>query len=102
MDDRELKKLSRQDLLEMLVELSRENEKLKQQLDAANKELESKRIRLSEAGNIAEAAMRVNQVFETAQAAASQYLANIRLMEIQKQKELERLKAHNSGKDEKQ
>lgn len=42
--------------------------------------LESRRIELSEAGSIAEAALKLNGVFEAAQRAADQYLYNIRLL----------------------
>lgn len=37
-------------------------------------------IELEEAGNIAEAALRLNGIFETAQAAADQYLMNVRML----------------------
>ena len=100
MDDRELRKLSRQDLLEMLVELSRENEKLKAELEETQKKLQSKRIRISEAGNIAEASLQLNNVFEAAQKAAAQYLANIQLLERQKQKEIAQLRAMRNKPDE--
>ena len=92
MDDREIRKLSRQDLLEMLVELSKENEKLKNELDMANKKLQSRRIRVNEAGNIAEASLKINNVFEMAQAAATQYLENLEVLEKQKHQELQQIK----------
>lgn len=78
MTDKDLKKLRRVDLLEMLVALSKENEELKQKLKAANKELENRRIAINEAGSIAEAALKLNGIFEAAQRAADQYLDNIR------------------------
>lgn len=102
MDDRELRKLSRQDLLEMLVELSRENEKLKNELDMANKKLQSRRIRIEEAGNIAEASLRLNNVFESAQAAATQYLENLEALEKKKQQELEKVRELRKKLNEKE
>lgn len=102
MDDRDLRKLSRQDLLEMLVELSRENEKLKNELDMANKKLQSRRIRSEEAGNIAEASLRLNNVFESAQAAATQYLENLEALEKKKRQELEKVRELRRNLNEKE
>ncbi|MFR5875101.1 MAG: hypothetical protein ACLUFN_01280 [Eubacterium sp.] len=77
MTDKELKKLSRTDLLEMLIEQSKEIERLQEIIKQNEKELQSKKIMLNEAGSIAEASLKVNKVFENAQKAADQYLANI-------------------------
>ena len=78
MTDKELRKLRRGELLEMLLEQSRENEKLKKQLADLQEKLESREIILKESGSIAEAALKLNGVFEAAQKAAEQYLENIR------------------------
>ena len=78
MTDKELRRLSRTDLLEMLLEQSKEVERLQQELAEARQQLEERRIMTEEAGSIAEAALRINRVFEAAQAAADQYLENIR------------------------
>lgn len=75
--DRELRRLSRADLLELLVAESRENERLKAELEKANRRLESREIKLQESGSIAEAALKLNGVFEAAERAAQQYLENI-------------------------
>ena len=53
-------------------ELEKENEELK----AA---LEDRRILIEQSGSLAEASLKLNKVFEAAQAAADQYLENIRL-----------------------
>lgn len=76
--DRELRKLSRADLLELLLAESRENEMLRTQLKEAQEKLASREIELQNAGSIAEAALRLNGVFEAAEQAAQQYLENIR------------------------
>ncbi|MBR2811224.1 MAG: hypothetical protein IKD69_07575 [Solobacterium sp.] len=78
MQDRDLQKLKRADLLEMLVELSKENDALKRELEEAQRKLEDRNIILREAGNIAEASLRLNGVFDAAQKAAEQYLENVR------------------------
>ena len=78
MTDRELKKMSRAGLLELLVEERRENERLRARLDEAKRELADRRIEIEKAGSIAEAALGVNKVFEAAERAAAQYLENVR------------------------
>ncbi len=77
MTDKELKKLSRAELLQLLVEQSRQTEQLQAELDEVKKSADVRKIDLDEAGNIAEAALKINHVFEDAQAAAQQYLENI-------------------------
>ena len=86
----------------MLVELSRENEKLKNELDMANKKLQSRRIRIEEAGNIAEASLRLSNVFESAQAAATQYLENLEALEKKKRQELEKVRELRRNLNEKE
>lgn len=78
MTDRELRKLSRADLLELLLEQSRENEQLRKQLEQAEAKLADRKIEIEHAGSIAEAALRLNGVFEAAEQAAAQYLDNVR------------------------
>ena len=52
---------------------------LRRRSGLSQKELASRQIRLEQAGSIAEAALKLNGVFEAAQAACNQYLENIRL-----------------------
>lgn len=78
MTDRDLRKLSRAELLELLLEESRENERLRARLKRANERLADRRIQIESAGSIAEAALRLNDVFEAAELAAQQYLENVR------------------------
>lgn len=78
MTDKELRKLSRSELLEMLLIQSREVERLKNELEEANRKLEDRRIILKESGSIAEAALKLNDIFEVAQSAAEQYLESIK------------------------
>lgn len=93
MTELELKKLSRQELTELalkqsmqLENLRRAYESLYSETQSLRAELEERRIELDEAGSIAEAAMKLNGVFEAAEAASRQYLDNIRrLSERQEQ-----------------
>lgn len=83
MTNKELKKLSRADLLELLLVQTRESERLKKKLLAAEKELEERQMRMSTVGTLAEAMVEVNGVMAAAQAAADQYLENIAAMEAE-------------------
>lgn len=79
MTAKELKKLRRSDLLEMMLDLTKENEQLRQQLEQAQKQLEDRTIAILDSGTMAEAVFRLNGVFEAAQAACDQYIENMKL-----------------------
>ncbi len=78
MTDRELQKLKRVELLQLLVEQSRELDALRRELEETKKQLADRELHMQEAGSIAEASMQLNGVFEAAQRAADQYLESIR------------------------
>lgn len=93
----DLKRMSRRDLLEILILQSKKNDKLQEELNKVNELLETKKIMISEVGSIAEAALTLNKIFEVAQQAADQYLDNIKRIEqeqeeirIQLEKELDK------------
>lgn len=81
MTDKEVKRLSRAELLEMLLAQVEENKKLKLRLEKMQEELDSRQIMINKAGSIAEAALQLNGVFQAAEAAAVQYLENVRRLE---------------------
>lgn len=83
MTDKELKRLSRAELLEMLIEKSREIEALREQLDDALAQLNDRALRIENAGTMAEAALRVNGVLDAAQQAGAQYLENMQQRQSQ-------------------
>lgn len=74
MTDKELRKLSRAELIDILFELRTQNETLTAENQKLTAQLESRQLQITEAGSIAEAALRLNGVFEAAQAAADQYV----------------------------
>ena len=80
MTDKELRKLSRSTLLEMLVEESRENDVLRSQIEQLQQQLSERQLKINRAGSIAEASLQINQVFKTVEKAAEQYLENIRTL----------------------
>lgn len=81
-----LKKMSRKDLLELLVLQSKKIDKLTNELKETKELLLSKEIIIKESGSIAEASLKLNKIFENAQLAANQYLENIKRIEQEKVK----------------
>lgn len=78
MTNHELKKLSRSELLELMLAQSREIDQLREHLRQAEERLHCRQIDLNDVGSIAEASLKLNGVFLAAQNAASQYLENIK------------------------
>jgi len=78
MNKRELRRLSRADLLEMLIDQSKEVQELRQRLSEAEAALQNRELIIEDAGSIAEASLALNGVFEAAQNACDQYIENIR------------------------
>lgn len=74
---KELKSLSRGDLLELLLAQTERVEELEKELSEAKEKLESRDIFISKAGTLAEAALSINRVWQAADQAAAQYLANV-------------------------
>jgi len=107
-EQKDIKKMSRRDLLEILVLQSKKIDELQEKLDKTNELLNSKQIMVSEAGSIAEASLKLNKVFEVAQASADQYLESIKKIEEEQEKlrlklerQLEKMKATKKKKAEK-
>lgn len=73
-----LRKLSKLQLLELLAEQEKELLKLREELAQKEKELNERALIMEESGSIAEAALKINGVFEAAQAAAEQYLCSLK------------------------
>ena len=80
MTERELRRLSRSELLELLIAATRERAELEEKYEKAQEELKQRRIAVSSAGSIAEAALQLNGVFAAAEAACAQYQENLRAL----------------------
>ena len=91
MTEKEMKRLSRAELLELLLIQTRETERLKVKLEAARQQLANREIQIRESGSLAEAVLVVNGVVDAAQAAATQYLENIARMEAETQERCRRM-----------
>lgn len=100
MTDKELQKLSRKDLLQMLVAQSKQMQTLEENYAAAQAALEDRAIRLERSGSIAEAALQLNGVFEAAQAACQQYTQSIALLSQEQETICARREAESREKAE--
>ncbi len=80
MTNHEFKRLNRAQLIEIIYQLQLKQDELTKENLNLKMSLEDKRLRISEAGSIAEAALKINNCFESAQNAAQQYLNEIKLM----------------------
>ena len=79
MTEKELKKLNRYQLLEMILLQTEKIEELEKQLSNSRRLLEKQHIQVSQAGSIAEAALQLSGIFEAAQTAANTYLNNVKI-----------------------
>ena len=77
MNKNKYKRLSRAELLKLLIEESEKSESLEKQLKEAREELADRELKQNNAGSIAEAALALNSVFLAAEAACVQYMENI-------------------------
>ncbi len=85
-EKKELKRLSRQELLELLLAQTEELQRCRAENEELKAKLEDRELKLSNAGSIAEAALSLSGIFEAAQKAADEYLYNIRLHSEAKEK----------------
>ena len=87
MTDREFKRLSRSQLIDIIYQLQIKQKELEDENLQLKEELADKRIRLRQAGSIAEAALSIHDVLQTAQDAAALYLEEIRTMQAEVEEE---------------
>ena len=80
MTERELRRLSRADLLELLLAQRRENEQLRCILDQTQAQLADRTIKIDKAGSLAEASLQLSGIFTAAEDSCRYYMDNIRLL----------------------
>ena len=79
MTDKEFKRLSRSQLIDIIYQLQLKQEELTEDNEKLSKALDDKRLRVSKAGNIAEAALEIHNVMQAAQDAAAHYMEEMKL-----------------------
>ena len=80
MISKDLKRLSRRELVDIIYQLKKNEQEMQEEIESLKNELQDKRIRISMAGSIADAAMSVTNVFSAAQVTADLYLSEISCM----------------------
>ena len=98
MTDKEFKRLSRAQLIDIIYQLQLQIDKLNEEKQELESKLKDKRLRLKSVGNIAEAALEINNCFRSAQNAAKQYLNEIRA--IREETEAERQRILSQAREE--
>ena len=91
MINKELKKLSRRELIDIIYQLKKTEQQMLERIADLENSLQDKRIRISRAGSIAEAAADITLVFSAAQETANLYLHEIACMKEEAQNECARL-----------
>ncbi len=77
MNEKELRKISRKELLELLLEQANRIVDLENELTKIKAKLEDKKIMLNEAGNLAEASLKITDLFQKTMETCKIYSDNI-------------------------
>jgi len=95
MDNKELRKFSKKEILEILLSQAKRIEELEEELSKTKKKLDSKKIAIEDSGSLAEASLKLNNIFEVAQTTAEQYLFNVKekckKLELDTKKEINKM-----------
>ncbi len=89
MADKELRRMSRMELVEVIYAMQQEEQSLRDENAELRRQLEDRTLRVAEAGSMAEAALGLNRVFEDADAAAAQYVESARRAQAEAARALE-------------
>lgn len=96
MNGKELRRLHRKDLLEILLEQTRRIEELELELEKTKEKLNDKKVLLSNVGSLAEASLKLSDIFKAADEAIAIQIKNIEEMakseEKKRKKELREMK----------
>ena len=91
MTDKEFKRLSRHQLIDIIYQFQLKVDELTERNQQLERELADKRLRLDNVGNIAEAALEMNDCLRSAQNAAEQYLNEIKAIHEETEAERKRI-----------
>ena len=98
MISKELKKLSRRELVDIIYQMKKNEQQAQEEIAALQEALQDKRIRLAEAGSIAEAAVSITNVFSAAQMTADRYLQEIACMKEETEQACDKMIEEARGK----
>jgi hypothetical protein len=88
---KELRKLNRRELIDIIYQMKKNEQQLQEKITALEAAREEKRLRISKAGSVAEAAVAITNVLNAAQEAADLYLHEIACMKADAEREYERI-----------
>ena len=100
MTDKELHRLRRDELLEILLSQQKEIDRLTAALAEAEQKLADREITIMNAGSIAEASLALTDIFAEAQRAADLYIENVRRRTGVPEEEVPEQKAEEAAADE--
>lgn len=87
MISKELKKMSRRELMDIIYQMKKNEQQMQEEIASLQEALQEKRIRLSTSGSISEAAASITNLFSAAQKTADLYLQEISCMKEETEKE---------------
>lgn len=79
MTDKEFRRLRRSALIEIIYEYQCREKEMLAEIESLQEKLNAREIKISEAGSIAEAVVKLNELFETAQKTADDYVAQVKM-----------------------
>ena len=88
MVDNDLRKLSRKDLLEIILEQTNRIETLEQELEKTKLAIEDRKISIKESGSIAEASLKISEIFKSVDEAAEIYMNNVKELARKEERKL--------------
>ena len=84
---KELRKLNRRELVDIIYQMKKNEQRMQEKIASLEAALQDRRMRISEAGSIAEAAAAITNVFSAAQETADMYLQEIACMKAEAEQE---------------
>lgn len=100
MDSKELRKLSRADLIEILIDQSIEMQSLREKLNKVEAAQERRAMAIDKSGSLAEASLKVSGIFEAAEEACREYTENIKFLSERQEEISARLEEESRRKAE--
>ena len=91
MVEKELKKLTRRELVDIIYQMKKNEQNMQEEISSLQAALEDRRLRLSQAGSIAEAAAVMTDVFSAAQKTADLYLQEIAARKAETEAECQKM-----------
>ena len=88
MTDKEFKRLNRAQLIEIIYQMQENEERYKAAVANMRAQLEERKLQISNAGSIAEAALVMSNIFQDADQAARKYLQEVEALAVRQEQDL--------------